>query len=238
VRDSVGAVKTSVDHLPARQRNQLGAVVHEIRAAAEVEMVVLFGSRARGDWVEDSKGGYVSDFDILVVVERASMIDDHDLWTGIGQRAERHTAPAELNVIVHDIADVNEQIEKGYYFFSDIRKEGIVLYDSQRHRLSDAKELDPAARRQFAKESFERWFESAGQFFSQFEFALEKGWLNIAAFDLHQATERYFATALLVFTAYKPKTHNLSLLGKRAADLHADLPFRSRRPRTSACSPC
>ena len=34
-----------------------------------------------------------------------------------------------------------------------------------------------------------------------------------AAFELHQATERYYTTILLVFTDYRPKDHNLENLG-------------------------
>ncbi len=30
--------------------------------------VILFGSYARGDWVDDPIGGYVSDYDLLVVL--------------------------------------------------------------------------------------------------------------------------------------------------------------------------
>ena len=36
-------------------------------------MVVLFGSHARGDWVEDPETGYRSDYDLLVVVESTGM---------------------------------------------------------------------------------------------------------------------------------------------------------------------
>jgi HEPN domain-containing protein len=49
---------------------------------------------------------------------------------------------------------------------------------------------------------------------------MEDGELNISAFELHQAAERWYHCALLVLTAYKPKSHNLEDLGKRAADLH------------------
>ncbi len=39
---------------------------------------------------------------------------------------------------------------------------------------------------------------------------------KLAAFDLHQATERYYACLLLVLTNYKPNTHNLTLLNSLA----------------------
>lgn len=39
---------------------------------------------------------------------------------------------------------------------------------------------------------------------------------KIAAFQLHQATERYYGTIQLVFTGNKPKTHDLEILGGMA----------------------
>ena len=36
--------------------------------------------------------------------------------------------------------------------------------------------------------------------------------LNLAAFNLHQATESLFTTINLVFTDYRPKTHDLNVL--------------------------
>jgi len=41
----------------------------------------------------------------------------------------------------------------------------------------------------------------------------------LPAFNLHQATERFYIAILLVFTGYKPKMHNLETLGKRAANM-------------------
>lgn len=40
---------------------------------------------------------------------------------------------------------------------------------------------------------------------------------------LHQATEGYYKTALLVFTAYRPKEHNIQTLGKRCGQVHRTL---------------
>jgi hypothetical protein len=43
---------------------------------------------------------------------------------------------------------------------------------------------------------------------------------KVAAFQLHQATERYYNTVQLCFTAYKPKLHNIEELGRRVVNLH------------------
>ena len=42
-----------------------------------------------------------------------------------------------------------------------------------------------------------------------------------AAFLLHQATERYYHAAILVFTGYKQRTHDIELLGVQAGEQHA-----------------
>src|SRR5689334_4703312 len=100
-------MKTSLDHLPPRKQKQLAALVAEIQGAVEVEMVILFGSHARGDWVEDPVGGYFSDFDVLVLVKSAKTVERHDLWSTIEQRAERYLGKTMLSLIVHDVDDVN-----------------------------------------------------------------------------------------------------------------------------------
>jgi HEPN domain-containing protein len=46
-------------------------------------------------------------------------------------------------------------------------------------------------------------------------------WLKEAAFLLHQATERYYHSAILVHTGYKQRTHDIELLGNLAGEQHA-----------------
>ena len=220
---AVSPMRTSLEALPFKKQQQLAALVELIRSEVAVEMIILFGSHARGDWVQDPVGGYFSDFDVLVVVEKPGTVERYKLWSTIEDRAERLLQPATLSLIVHDIEDVNQQLEKGFYFFSDVKQEGIMLYDSQRFTLADAKKLSPAERRDYADSCFVEWFGSASRFYDIFEFSKNSDALKEAAFLLHQATERYYHTVLLVFTAYKPKTHNLETLGKRCADLHPDL---------------
>jgi predicted nucleotidyltransferase/HEPN domain-containing protein len=214
-------MKISLDHLPPRKRGQLAAVVNEICAAVDVEMVILFGSHARGDWVEDSR--YFSDLDVLVIVKSPKIVEQHDLWSAIEQRAARHAAPTELSLIVHDIDDVNRQLELGQTFFSDIVKEGIALYDAGRITLAEALEKSPHDRRRYARANFDAWFGSADDFMIAFDALVQKGRYNIAAFQLQKAAERYYTAALLVLSEYKPKSHNLDHLDKRAAALAPSL---------------
>jgi len=48
---------------------------------------------------------------------------------------------------------------------------------------------------------------------SDFNNAFERGSYKKAAFELHQAVERFFDAILLVFTNYRPRSHDLEKLG-------------------------
>ena len=226
-------MKTSLEHLPHRKQKQLADVTATLCAMAPVEMVILFGSHARGDWVDDPvgthtgetweddpSGGYFSDFDILAVVKTRKLAESHDIWSRIEDQLRNRLGKTELSLIVHDIKDVNRQLEKGQYFFGDVKKEGIVLYDSKRFVLADERDLPPEERVQLARVWFTDWFEEADGFLGAFEDAFAKSRWKIAAFQLHQATERYYNTTQMVFTAYKAKQHNIEKLGNHVLSLH------------------
>jgi HEPN domain-containing protein/predicted nucleotidyltransferase len=214
-------------HLPQAKQDQLQAIVGVIRKHAPAEIIVLFGSFARGDWVEDAKTGYRSDFDILVIVQHNAVAERDDLWNTVENRAQALPGMnTEVSLIVHDVKCVNKKLGKGQFFFVDIIKEGVVLYDSGRLLLAAPKEqseLSLNERREQASRDFRKWFESANEFYGQFESGAEKGWTSNAAFQLHQATERYYAAVLLVFSGYKPRIHNIEALGKMASNQHPGL---------------
>ena len=215
-------MKTDLSHLPEDKQDELRRITEIIREAVEPEMVILFGSHARGDWVEDDETGYVSDYDILIVTRpRHEEGGSNRLW----QRVEREVADAlrhqDVNAIAHNLDFVNSRLAEGRYFFVDIVREGIMLYDSGRHRLAKPKDLGDAERKRLAEEDYAKWFRSAEVFYVQFENALKIDEHNNAAFQLHQAAERFYATILLVYTNYKPRTHDLEKLDKLSR-LHVD----------------
>jgi predicted nucleotidyltransferase len=66
-------VKTSLDHLPAYEQDELRSITAVIREAASMlETLILFGSHARTDWVEDEEGGYFSDHELLAISAAAT----------------------------------------------------------------------------------------------------------------------------------------------------------------------
>ncbi|MBT9471106.1 MAG: HEPN domain-containing protein [Pseudomonadota bacterium] len=236
-------MKTSLDHLPDAKRRELARVVEILFAEFEASIaagtsthkrqgqilkVILFGSYARGDWVNDPVGGYVSDYDLLVVVNDEKLTDVLEFWAKADDHllreyaiAHRLTAPA--NFIVHSLADVNKRLRQGRYFFTDILKDGIALYEAPGHPFERPKVLDPTEALAEAEGYFAEWFGSAVNYQELARSACQKEMPKEAAFLFHQAAERFYHCVLLVLTLYSPKSHKLNFLRSQCEQLDARL---------------
>jgi predicted nucleotidyltransferase len=112
-------MKTSLDHLPDYKQEQLRAITALLCESVPLEMVILFGSYARGDWVEDPLHGYFSDYDLLVVVPDKKLAEDESLWSRLTEEARRITGRVPVTLMPHDFREVNAEIRTGQYFFAD-----------------------------------------------------------------------------------------------------------------------
>ena len=122
--------------------------------------LILFGSYARGDWVEDRKSGYRSDYDLLVVVNYETFGEQHESWEKAAERflqeltiTRRFSAP--VNFIVHTYQDLNDQLAHGRPFFVDIARDGIVLYEAPGFPLVEPKPLEPEVAKAEARRHFD-----------------------------------------------------------------------------------
>jgi uncharacterized protein len=211
---------------------QLQAIAALLRETPGVDQLILFGSYARGNWVEDRMTGYFSDYDLLVVVSDPALASQIATWAQLETQARALTRDITVTLIVHDIRELNQQIRQGRYFFADIVKEGIVLYDSKRVTLATPKALTREERLQMTQDYYDYWFASATQFWRGVGYFMRDGDLRAAAFLLHQSAERYLHTFTLVFTAYKHRTHDLEKLANLVESMHPAI--RGALPRTSA----
>jgi uncharacterized protein len=105
-------------------------------------------------------------------------------------------------------------LEKDRYFFSDIKKEGILLYSSGEFELSKPKKLSEKEIKEIAVENYKHWFNSGIEFSENAKFSIERKFFSKAAFLLHQTTECFYHCTLLTITGYKHKTHDLEKLSK------------------------
>lgn len=223
-------MKNALENLPQHKRDELGVIKDIIREKIlDVRMIILFGSYARGEWVEDThiEGHithvYESDFDILVATKTKKQANNWDLHSKINE-AIQETGKVEtpVSIIYHTFDEVKERITEGHYFFSDIKKEGIHLHRGGRYSLGKIKVLSPQERKKLAKEYFDNWFKSAKNFYHTFEFNLKEQMYKEAAFQLHQATERFYGALTLVFVNYRYRSHDLNFLRRKAISYNSD----------------
>jgi predicted nucleotidyltransferase/HEPN domain-containing protein len=222
-------MKFTLTHLPQAKQDQLKTLTQIVLNKVPAEMIILFGSYARGDWVEDyqEKYEYVSDFDILIVTKDKNSAKQVKKSRELDEELMANEDITRTNIIYHSIGFVNDKIERNYYFFVDILKEGVMLFDSGKFTLSEPKDLNPAQRTEKSTEEFEHWFKSALHFLEAYEIFVTKGendvdYFKISAFQLHQATERFYSAILLVFTDYKPRIHDIEILGGQVIKQHAE----------------
>ena len=227
-------MKADLDHLPSANQQELARVqrilLDEFEVAiaratkphkrqGKVYKIILFGSYARDDWVDEPENGYQSDYDLLVVVSHGDLTEIADYWYIAEDRILRDPAIARpVNIIVHSLDEVNQALQRGEYFWVDIARDGIALYELPCHALATPMPLTPADACQMAQEYFDHWLPSADEFLDDFRSNLERGRFSKAAFELHQATERYYICYLLVHTLYFPRSHNIKFLRSLAED--------------------
>lgn len=239
-------LKTTLEHLPENKQANIHAIVDLIhdefdqvvnsatkdaKKHSRIVLILLFGSYAKGTYVDDPQNGYTSDYDILVVLNEAELVEDYKIWHTVEERAALKTN-APVNLIVHTLREINQELNQGHYFFKDIREQAIQLYQYNNTELLTPGKLDPVEAKEVAQKHFDQWFESAGSFVIDFGHCIERKDYKKAAFELHQAVERYFSCLLLVFTNYRPKSHNIkalySLVTQQAGELKEVFPLNGK----------
>jgi predicted nucleotidyltransferase/HEPN domain-containing protein len=229
-------MKSGVDDLPTGKQRELAFVVDLVRKGFEFAIerrtmprlrggrllkIILFGSYARGDWVEDPVGRYFSDYDLLVVVDREELTDVPEFWAKTEEKLLEELASGKnlrtpVSLIYHSLDDVNGKLKFGRYFFMDIVRDGIALFEEPGFEFAEPKPLSAEEALRETQDYFEEWFESAGAFLKGAQYYRTIDRPKEAAFQLHQATERFYHCLFLVRTLYSPKTHNLNQLRQLA----------------------
>jgi len=233
-------MRTNLDHLPAANRRELRLIADTIldrfeeahsRAATtwkkkgRVHQIILYGSYARGDWVYEphTKKAYRSDYDLLVVVNHKRVAQNGDFWEEMRNTfmamLERGQIKVPVGIIVHSRQEFHNALVQGRYFFVDIARDGIALYQDEDRPLPRPRPRTPENELAMAREYFSAWYPDAGEFYDAFEFNLSKGRLENAAFQLHQSVEQLYHTVLLVCTLYTPHVHNIRHLRNEAAKI-------------------
>ena len=227
-------MRTDLDHLPPSKQRELERAVQLLmtefdavtaratqpwRRNGKIYKIILFGSYARDDWVDEPENGYQSDFDLLIVVSHADLTEIADYWYVAEDKILRDPAIGRpVNIIVHSLDEVNHALKRGEYFWVDIVRDGIALYELPQHELAAPMPLTPIDAHEMAEGYFADWIAKVDDAIEIGEFCLEKKKWKDAAFSLHQAAERAYICFLLVRTLYFPRSHNIKFLRSLAED--------------------
>ena len=179
-------MKTDLDHLPANKQRELERVKaiifeefedalvlarHEWKKKGRIEKIILYGSYARGGWVDEphTAKGYRSDFDLLIIVSDKRLTDRVKYWAKLDERLMREygvtgTLRTPVNFIVHTLQEVNDGLAHGRYFFMDVARDGIALYEYDDKELHTPKPKTPEQALAMAREYFEEWMPAAADF--------------------------------------------------------------------------
>ncbi|WP_253183328.1 nucleotidyltransferase domain-containing protein [Sphingobium phenoxybenzoativorans] len=218
-------MRTDLDHLPPAKVRELERVVQILfeefgdalagatgrKRLGRIGKIILYGSYARGGWVDEphTAKGYQSDFDLLIIVSGKELTDRVAYWARAEERLNREraitgTLRTPVNFIVHSLQEVNDGLAHGRYFFMDVARDGIALYQANDSELHTPKPKTPDQALAMAKEYFEEWMPSGAGLLETARFSQENGRLKDAAFLMHQVAERLYHCVLLVCTFYTP----------------------------------
>lgn len=214
-------MKKSIAYLPKRKQHDLNRLTKEIiTKLPQAEMVILFGSYARDEFVDyDERNefgirtSYRSDYDILVVT---SGISDKEAGRILDHIDDKYYQDPDIQTPVQfindDIKTLNRCLEEGRYFYTQIKQEGVVLYDSGRFKLARRRKLNYTEIKQQAEDYYKEKIETAEGFQKGAKFYYDDGNYKLSSFNLHQTAENLIYATRLVFTLENNKQHNLAKL--------------------------
>jgi uncharacterized protein len=226
-------MKTSLDHLPLAKQRELEHVTAVLteefdkarakgdqrwRRSGKILKMILFGSFSRDDWVDEPHNGYQSDWDLLIIVNHERLTEIEDFWWEAEERLLHDEAVGRpVNIIVHTLAQVNQALKQGAYFWVDVVSDGVMLFERSRYHLATPQPLTPGEAYEMAQEYFSEysissanWLETAAE--TRAKIIRGETWAKKTAFNLHQTVETAYACFLLVRTLYLPKSHNIKFL--------------------------
>ena len=216
-------MKRSTRFLPPRKRQdlqQLTALILE--QVKQVEMIVLFGSYTKNKYVDydqriefGTPTYYMSDYDIVILTRKPIGAVEYSLYEKIKDRFFEnknrpfHTHPQFIN---YGIEDFNYALTKAHYFETEIKRDGVVLFDSGAYKLARRRKLDYTEIRDRAQKYFDDKFGKANNFLEDTLFNFKKNEYVHSSFHLHQSAENLLRVIPMVFILYGHKSHDFSEL--------------------------
>ena len=214
-------MKNSIAYLPKDKQDDLYHILRLIRTyLPQAEMVILFGSYARNNYVDYDEriefgipSIYRSDYDIWLVTNGVTERTVEEKLNRIKKEYRRTSSSRSPIQFIHDnIKKVNSDLSEGRYFYTELKRDGVMLYDSGKFKLERRRKLRFDEIKQQAEEYYEDKFGRSKGFLQTSRYTYKDKNFQLTSFLLHQACENAYVTIRLVFTLKNSKLHNLEEL--------------------------
>ncbi len=215
----------SLGKLPKNKKEEIKEIVRLIvEEVPETLMVILFGSYATGKYVEYDQRTefgvrtmYISDYDFMVITPQNNKKSHESIMHRLSNARNKFYVDrfvmerTPVSFFNETLDNFNKKILKGRYFYTDIKKQGVLLFNAnpEKYKLARIKKLNFTEIRDLAVEYFEEKTEMANSFLRSANHDLNDGDYKMSSFHLHQATENYLSAIILTSSLYKPKKHDL-----------------------------
>lgn len=215
-------MKTSIDHLPEdtqdRLRDLVGCILTEI---PETQYVILYGSYTGDKYVEYDQRTefglrtcYQSDFDLMILTDKkgGSKSSVERRMEGVSDKyygSHHFVLRPTLQYDVLFVEEFNKAIREGRYFWTEVSKRGIALYNSGNYEIQPIRKLDYKQVLKLSREYYKDKYSTAESFLKGVKFYYDDVNYRMASFMLHQAVENYCLAINLSASLYSPKEHNI-----------------------------
>jgi HEPN domain-containing protein/predicted nucleotidyltransferase len=196
----------------ATAQPRLERIVDAIRERVSPELILLFGSRARGDAREDS------DYDVMLVLPDGADVECHrrdasDALRAIGVSAD---------VLATSVADYQRHQHDPGFLDWLVSREGVMLYSSGTVPQRSAR---PARVREEPREGLDMWIKRAEEDFrtAQLSIAAADPPLGPICFHAHPCVEKLLKAMIVKQGVHPLRTHELpEILALQPATIRED----------------
>lgn len=140
-----------------------------------ITKIILFGSYARGDWIQEEyiekniTYSYQNDIGIMVIFKKESYVNQ--VSSGIEARLKSKlmfnsfSKNQYIGLIFASINMFNKELRRGNDFYTNLKKEGILLYDSGEFAFDETKGLPSRdKRRETVQKDFQTYYWKGAEF--------------------------------------------------------------------------
>jgi predicted nucleotidyltransferase/HEPN domain-containing protein len=212
-----------IDTLSPKELDEIALITERIKNAGSVALIILYGSYARGEQVRNHDGK-MSDYDLLIITAARNEKSIRRLKYLLD--ALFHDIERRVSCEVESLEKISKRFKENYYFYADVRRDGIVLYKRGNAELPEPEDLSPERQLEISEKYFKAWYgASVVNIKTAKDSRLNKketdnvDFNKKAAFELQQCVENCYKTIELVHDRYAPKEHHLEILRGRTVKI-------------------